>query len=442
MLCESSASPACCRAPRSRSSGKSGAANGEWRSYGGDLGHTRYSPLDQINAANFNKLEVAWRFKTDSLGPRPEFKLEGDAADGQRRRLLHRRHAPRRGRARRGHRRDCCGCTASTKARAARPRRASSPAAAWPTGPTAATSAILYVTPGYRLIALDAKTGAPVVSSFGNNGVVDLKQDDDQDIDLVTGEIGLHSTPVVAKNVVIVGAAHRSGGVPQEPTQREGLRARLRRAHRQAPVDLPHHSAAGRVRQRHLGERLVDLHRQHRRLGADLGRRRARASPICRSNCRPATTTAAIVPGNGLFGESLVAVDLQTGERKWHYPARASRHLGHGHPVRADPGRHHGQRPDRQGGGAADQAGVPLRLRPRSPAKPIWPIEENVRCAKGDVPGEWYSPTQPFPTKPPAYDRQGVSIDDLIDFTPELRAEAVEAWSRSTRSVRSSRRRS
>jgi hypothetical protein len=57
--------------------GQSGAVNGEWRSYGADLGNTRYSPLDQVNATNFNKLEVAWRFKTDSLGPRPEFQLEG-----------------------------------------------------------------------------------------------------------------------------------------------------------------------------------------------------------------------------------------------------------------------------------------------------------------------------------------------------------------------------
>jgi quinoprotein glucose dehydrogenase len=56
--------------------GQSGARNGEWRSYGGDIGHTRYAPLDQINASNFNKLEVAWRFKTDSLGPRPEFQFE------------------------------------------------------------------------------------------------------------------------------------------------------------------------------------------------------------------------------------------------------------------------------------------------------------------------------------------------------------------------------
>jgi len=55
---------------------QAGAANGEWRTYGGDLGHTRYAPLDQINATNFQKLEIAWRFKTDALGPRPEYQLE------------------------------------------------------------------------------------------------------------------------------------------------------------------------------------------------------------------------------------------------------------------------------------------------------------------------------------------------------------------------------
>src|ERR1700686_4045552 len=64
----------CCAAPCPRA--QSGAKNGEWRTYGGDLASTRYSPLDQINADNFNKLAVAWRFKTDSLGPRPEFKFE------------------------------------------------------------------------------------------------------------------------------------------------------------------------------------------------------------------------------------------------------------------------------------------------------------------------------------------------------------------------------
>src|SRR5260370_11541890 len=60
---------------------------------------------------------------------------------------------------------------------------------------------------------------------------------------------------------------------------------------------------------------------------------------------------------------------------------------------------------------------------------PVWPIQERP-VPKGDVPGESYSPTEPFPTKPPAYDNQGVSIDKLIDWTPELRAEAVKLVSR------------
>ena len=72
---------------------QTGAKNGEWSTYGGDLASTRYSPLDQINADNFNKLQVAWRFKTDSLGPRPEFKFESHAADGERRPLFDGRNA-------------------------------------------------------------------------------------------------------------------------------------------------------------------------------------------------------------------------------------------------------------------------------------------------------------------------------------------------------------
>ena len=64
----------------------------------------------------------------------------------------------------------------------------------------------------------------------------------------------------------------------------------------------------------------------------------------------------------------------------------------------------------------------------RVTGEPVWPIEERAVEA-GDVPGEWYSPTQPFPTKPPAYDRQGVTEDDLIDFSPELRQQALEVAS-------------
>src|SRR5438132_10907507 len=159
-------------------SGQSGAQSGEWRSYGGDIGHTRYSPLDQINAGNFGKLEVAWRFKTDNLGPRPEFQFESkplmakgvvysiggsrravvalDAATGEML-WMHSENEGARG--------------------ANAPRQLSGRGLAyWTDG---REERILYVTPGYRLLALDAKTGQPV-AGFGSNGIVDLKQDFDQ----------------------------------------------------------------------------------------------------------------------------------------------------------------------------------------------------------------------------------------------------------------------
>jgi len=188
---------------------QSGAKDGEWRSYGGDLGSTRYAPLDQINASNFNRLEVAWRFRTDSLGPRPEYQYEGTPL------MIHGKLYVTAG----SRRAVVCldGATGemlwmhseNEGARAENsPRQLSGHGLAfWTDG---REERILYVTTGYRLVALDAKTGYPV-RTFGSNGIVDLKQDDDQEIDLVTGDLGLHSTPIVAKNVVIVGAAHLNG---------------------------------------------------------------------------------------------------------------------------------------------------------------------------------------------------------------------------------------
>src|SRR5579872_3111713 len=192
----------CCLIAALPLAAQTGAKNGEWRSYGGDLGHTRYAPLDQINAGNFKDLEIAWRFKTDSLGPRPEYQFEGTplmvhgvvyttagsrravvALDGATGEMLwmHSENEGPRGRS--------------------GPRQLSGRGLAYWTDNR--EERILYVTPGYRLLALDAKTGVPV-ASFGKNGAIDLKLDDDQDIDLVTGEVGLHSTPMVAKDVVIV----------------------------------------------------------------------------------------------------------------------------------------------------------------------------------------------------------------------------------------------
>jgi len=400
-------------------SAQTGAKNGEWRTYGGDLGSTRYSPLDQINAGNFNKLEIAWRFKTDFLGPRPEYQYEGTPlmvhgvlyiTAGSRRAVvaldaltgemlwMHSENEGERGKE--------------------APRQLSGHGVAyWSDGKE---ERILYVTAGYRLIALDAKTGVPVLS-FGKNGVVDLKLDDDQEIDLIHGEVGLHSTPVVAKNVVIVGAAHKTGGVPHS---RKNVKGYVR------GFDVK------------TGKRLWIFHTIPRpgEFGLDTWEKDSWSYTGNTGVWAQISVDEQLGlvylpvelptgdyfgghrPGANLFSESLVAVDLQTGKRKWHY-----QFVHHGMwdmdipcaPILADivvDGK-----PIKAVAQPTKQAS--LYVFDRVTGEPVWPIVEHP-APKGDVPGEWYSPTQPYPTKPPPYDRQGVALDDLIDFTPELHAEA------------------
>src|SRR5438067_699183 len=200
--------------------------NGDWPSYTGDARGSRYSPLDQINASNFNDLEVAWRFKTDNLGSRPEYKLEGTplVAGG----VLYTTA---------GTRRSVIALDASTGeliwvhrypegVRGANaPRQLSGRGLAyWSDG--RGDNRILYVTPGYRLIALNAATGQPI-RTFGKDGVVDLKVGvvfgTGQPIDLETGEIGLHSTPTIVKDIVLVGSAMKEGMTVKTSNNTKGL---------------------------------------------------------------------------------------------------------------------------------------------------------------------------------------------------------------------------
>src|SRR5215212_5782658 len=194
---------------------------GEWPTYGGNLASTRYSPLDQINKDNFSTLEVAWRLKTDFLGPRPEFNFQSTPlmVDG----VVY---------STAGSRRAVVALDAGTgeliwmhsenegKRGEAAPRQLSGRGLSyWTDG---RSSRIVYVTPGYQMVALDAKTGVPV-AGFGKNGIVDLKMDDDQPVDPVTGEIGLHATPIVAKDVIVVGAAHLVGSAPKSRIHEKGF---------------------------------------------------------------------------------------------------------------------------------------------------------------------------------------------------------------------------
>jgi glucose dehydrogenase len=402
-------------------------ARGEWPSYTGDARGSRYSPLDQISGANFSSLEVAWRFKTDSLGPRPEFKLEStplmvggtiyttggtgravvalDAVTGALK-WTHKEDEGPRG--------------------AAAPRQLSGRGLAyWTDG---REERILYVTPGYRLLALDAKTGN-LVSSFGTSGAVDLKTDIDQEIlpDLTTGEIGYQGAPVVGRDVVVIGAAFREGTAPKSFKNNKGyIRGfdvrtgkRLWTFHTIPKKGEPGYETWLNGSAEPAGNTGVW---SQVTIDEDLG---LVYLPV---ESPTGDYYGGHRPGNDLYGESLVCLDLKTGAKKWHYQLvhhpiwdfdiPAAPVLG---DITVD-------------GRAIKAVAVPtkqgiLYVFDRVTGKPVWPIEEKP-VEKGEVPGEWYSPTQPMPTKPAAYAKNGTSIDDLIDFTPELRAQAVQVASR------------
>jgi quinoprotein glucose dehydrogenase len=402
--------------------GQTGAPKGEWRTYGGDLGHTRYAALDQIDAANFSTLEVAWRFKTDNLGPRPEFNFQStplmvggrlystagtrravvalDAATGE---LLwvHGEDEGARG--------------------AAAPRQLSGRGLAyWSDGKD---ERILYVTPGYRLVALDARTGNRV-TAFGRDGAVDLKQDFDQRFDLTTGPVGLHATPTVAGNIVLVGAAFETGANPRSRSNIKGaVRAFDVRTGKRLWVfrTIPEPGEVG-------SETWEDdswAYTGNTGVWAQISVDEELGIAYLPVEMPTHDYYGGARPGNGLFGETLVAVDLKTGQRKWHFQL-----VHHGiwdmdipcAPILAD---------ITINGRTVKAVAQPskqafLYVLDRVTGQPIWPIEERP-APQGDVPGEKYSKTQPFPTRPAAYERQGLAIDDLIDFTPELRAEAVKA---------------
>jgi quinoprotein glucose dehydrogenase len=404
---------------------QNGAKPGEWPTYGGNLANTRYSPLDQINKENFNKLEVAWRFKTDALGPRPEFNFEGTPlmVDG----VVY---------STAGTRRAVVALDAGTgeliwmhsenegKRGEAAPRQLSGRGLAyWTDGREAR---IVYVTPGYRMIALDAKTGIPV-PTFGTRGVVDLKTEVDQPIDLEKGEMGLHATPIIAKDVIVVGAAHLPGGAPKSRIHEKGfVRGYDARTGRRLWIfhTIPLAGEYGND----TWEKDSWSYTGNAGVWAQMTVDEELNTVFLPVELPTGDYYGGHRPGNGLFGESLVAVDLKTGQRKWHFQL-----VHHGiwdmdipcAPILMDL---------TVEGRAIKAIGQPtkqgwLYVFDRTNGKPVWPIEERP-VPKGDVPGEWYSPTQPFVTRPPAFERQGVSLDDLIDFTPALHEEAVKLASR------------
>jgi len=401
--------------------------NGEWPLYTADLRGSKYSPLDQINASNFNRLEVAWRFKTDNLGTRPEYKLEGTplmvkgtiyTTGGTRRAVISLD-------AKTGELNWTYSLKEGTRAAIA-PRQLSGRGVSyWTDGK--GDERVMYITTGFRMVQLNAKTGQPI-TSFGRNGILDLKEGvvfgTGQQIDLETGEIGLHSVATVVKDVVIVGSAFKEG------TQ-----------------IVTHNNSKGIVRAFDVrtGKRIWAFNTIPRpgEFGNDTWEENSWAF-----NGNTGVWTGITVdeeeglvylpiedpssdqygghrPGNNLFADSLVCVDLKTGQRKWHYQ------VVH-HPIwdydLSSPALLVDATID---GKPRKLVALPskeafLYVFDRITGQPIWPIEEKP-VPQTDVPGEKTSPTQPFPTKPPAYARQQVTEAELVDFTPEIKKQALEA---------------
>ena len=436
-------------------------AQGEWPTYGGDLAASKYSPLDQINRDNFAKLKVAWRTKSPDavlslslpgggewtadfkqvfaelnrldpkrwrdaaapfvtnfkatplmvggtlylnsplsigmarrrqdrrgpLGLQPE-ELRGRHDDDERaveparRRLLDRRH---RGARVLGHRRRL-------------------PRSRWTPRP------------------------AVPIPTFGTNGRVDLmeglpraKRGERDYLNALTYSV--QSPPFVVRDLVITPASISSLDHQQGADSR--LHPRLRRAHRQGPLDLQDRADARRVRQRHVGGRFLVVRRQGHRLVDDERGRRAGHGCICRPTPWRPTTTAAIGPATTCLPRASCASTSRPGTRVWHFQTVHHGLWDYDNPTAPN-------LLDITVNGTRVKAlaqitkqGFVYTLN-RETGEPIWPIEERP-VPPSDVPGEKASPTQPFPTRPPAFERQGVTIDDLVDFTPEIRAMAVEA---------------
>lgn len=404
---------------------QSGAPAGSWPVWGGDDGSTRYSPLGAIHAGNVDRLEVVWRWKMDNYGPEPEARSQTVPVmmDG----VLY---------ATAGMNRDVVAIDAATGqtlwmhrndegARAERaPRHNSGRGVAW-WSDGAGDDRVITVTPGFRLIALDARTGRPV-PTFGKDGVVDLMEGlrVPEGVDPV-GMVGNSSPPVVANDVIVVGPAFQTGlRIPSMKNVKGDIRGFDVRTgevlwsfHTIPEPGEPGHETWEDGSATYSGNAGVWApFSADEELGLVYLPVEAPTSDLYGGHRL----------GDNLYSSSLVALDIRTGQLRWHF--QLIHHDIWDYDVPAAPilvdVDVEGRGPSRLVVALTKQGWA--FVFDRVTGAPIWPIEERP-VPPSDVPGERASPTQPFPTKPAPFDRQGISVDDLIDFTPELRAEAMEA---------------
>jgi len=419
---------------------------GEWRYIGGDASHTRYSPLDQITSANFETLEVAWTWRGDNFGPEVDaiFRSTPLYVDG----LLYTVAGSRRTVA------AIDPATGETVWTYREPhttrwdrgmRNNYGKGVAY--GEVDGRRVIFYTSPAFFLHALDAKSGEhlekwgkPVpIRGFPRTGVVDMlpdlvkdwepwltsgyKYDPNHGIPRDLGNLSTSSPPIVVNGVVVVGNVHEQG---YYQTRTENI-----------PGDiLAYDAASGRPLWKfHVIPRPGEF--GHDTWKNDAWKRTGDVSSWAPMSADPVRGLVYIPtnpptidffggfrPGDNLFGTSLLALDVKTGKRAWHYQMVHHDIWNFDNPTAP-------VLMDLSIGGRqmpivvqTTKQGFAYTFN-RETGQPVWPIEERP-VAASDLPGEVLSPTQPFPTRPKAFEIQELTEDNLIDFTPALRKEAIE----------------
>lgn len=389
-----------------------------WRNFGGELNANRYAPLADIKRENVSELEIVWRWNTANFGPEPEVRnvsmpimrhgtiylgagatrnvVALDAQTGQTLWMWRPREGERFDQAAR---KDSGKGVSYWEADDGRRR-------------------VITVTPGYHLVSLNADTGLPD-PDFGAGGWVDLAEG----LRLAPGrdlDIGLTAPPLVVGDVIIVGSAHR---VSFRPPSKANVKGDVRAFDAGTGQLLWTFHTIPEPGEEGYGSWFDDSARYTGNAGvwAPMS-----ADPELGLVYLPVEAPTGDLyggerPGSNLFSSSLVALDISTGERRWHF-----QHVHHdiwdwdtpAAPILAD-------LPDGRRIVAQITKQAMVFAFDRVTGDPVWPIEERPVPAS-DVPGEWTSPTQPFPVKPAPFDRQGVSPEDLIDYTPEIRAAVSE----------------
>ncbi len=412
------------------------APTAEWTTLGSDFGHTRYLNAKQINAENFGTLKQAWAWNGASFnavsGRSTPSYIDGKlfTVAGERRYVVALDPAtgetlwsyvePKTGRYEYSMRKDYGKGVAYAK--------------------VDGKGVIYIVSPAFFLTALDAETGKPLegfgkpvpVKGFPKTGVVDMladlghPYDPDKGIDLKTGYITSSSPPIVVNGVVVVGNSAEQGynqsRVENIPGDILAYDAKTGKFLWKFNV-LPKPGEFGHETWENDAWKWTGDISSWAPLAADP----ERGIVYIPTNGATVDFYGGFRPGDNLFSTSLIALDVKTGKRVWHYQLVHHDIWNYDTPTAP-------VLLDVTQKGKKVPAVVQVTKQAfayafnRETGKPLWPIVEK-KVAASKIPGEKMAKTQPFPTKPKPYDMQGLTIDDLIDFTPELREKAVKAVS-------------